>query len=357
MISPYDDLPDTAFWRSAVGGRAPLDPGQLYTPRFPVRRKAAIVTAGSCFAQHIGRTLRGAGCNVIDTEPAPIGLPDDVQAKFGYGLYSARYGNIYTARQLVQLFDEAKGEFTPALPIWQKNGRFYDAFRPNVEPEGFESEDLVREHRAEHLSAVLKAFASADVFVFTFGLTEAWIHRKTGTVYPTAPGTIAGDYDPALFEFKNYSFHDVLSDFKTFRRKLIALKGGPVRFVVTVSPVPLTATASGMHVEVATAYSKAVLRAVCGQLCEMFPNVDYFPSYEVITSTNARGQYFEANKRSVSKQGVDTAMSLFLRAHGFTNGATELTSDVQSPGASLSSQSDEEDGLICEEALIEASRK
>ena len=31
-------------------------------------------------------------------------------------------------------------------------------------------------------------FRAADVFVFTFGLTEAWIHRASGTVYPTAPG-------------------------------------------------------------------------------------------------------------------------------------------------------------------------
>ena len=57
MTSPYDKLPDTAYWRSAVGERSPLDPGPLYTAKFPVRKKSAIVTAGSCFAQHIGRHL------------------------------------------------------------------------------------------------------------------------------------------------------------------------------------------------------------------------------------------------------------------------------------------------------------
>ncbi len=355
MTSPYDNLPDTAFWRTAVGERSALDPGPLYTAKFPIRKKTAIVTAGSCFAQHIGRHLRQAGCHVLDAEPSPARLPDDLLNRFGYGLYSARYGNIYTSRQLVQLWDEATGKVTPALPVWQKDGRFYDAFRPSVEPDGLPSEDLVRLHRAEHLAAVKRIFAAANVFVFTFGLTEAWIHKATGTVYPTAPGTIAGDHDPDVFQFKNYTYPEILADFRAFRRQMMALKPTGMRFVITVSPVPLTATASGQHVEVATAHSKAILRAVCGELAATCPNVDYFPSYEIITSANNRGVYFEPNKRSVTKEGVASAMSMFLRAHG-------LAEATARPAAKAKAEDDDADqdarnDVICEEALLEALRK
>ena len=158
-------------------------------------------------------------------------------------------------------------------------------------------------------------FREADVFVFTFGLTEAWIHRASGTVYPTAPGTIAGDFDPATFAFHNFDALEVLADFEAFRAALQAINPG-VRFLVTVSPVPLTATATGEHVEVATCYSKAVLRAACGMLVARHPDIDYFPSFEIITSQNARGAYYEPNGRSVSSAGVETAMGFFLRAHG-----------------------------------------
>ena len=348
MTSPYDTLPDTAFWRSAVGERSALDPGPLYSAKFPLRKKSAFATAGSCFAQHIGRHLRQAGCNVLDSEPSPLKLPEDLLSRFGFGLYSARYGNIYTARQLLQLWEEATGKFTPAEPIWQKNGRFYDAFRPSVEPEGLPSAELVRLHRAEHLAAVKRAFEAANVFVFTFGLTEAWIHKKTGTVYPTAPGTIAGSHDPEVYQFKNYSFGEIINDFRTFRRQMMALKPSGMRFVITVSPVPLTATASGQHVEVATAHSKAILRAVCGELAASFPNVDYFPSYEIITSANNRGVYFETNKRTVTKEGVNAAMSMFLRAHGF---------DERRPTATAETEEDAETDLACEEALLEGFQK
>jgi len=347
MTSPYDGLPRSAYWKTAVSERTPLDPGDLYRPRFPVTRTMRIVTAGSCFAQHIGRTLNAAGFRIIDTEPLPATVPDALAQAHGYRLYSARYGNIYTAAQLLQLYDEACGRITPADPVWQAEGRFHDAQRPSLDPGGLATVAEVQEHRAHHLGRVKQAFEQADVFVFTFGLTEAWLHKATGTVYPTAPGTIAGQFDPANYVFKNYDVAEVLDAFRTFMKRLRKVNRR-VRFLITVSPVPLTATASGQHVEVATAYSKAVLRAVCGKLYDDDSGVDYFPSYELITSANNRGVYFEANKRSVTAAGVDRAMKLFLDAHGVQPEVSKAD-----PAKAGAEDDDAEAELRCEEALLE----
>lgn len=380
MTSPYSNLPDRAFWRSAVGGRAPLEPGDVYAPRFKIGNTTRIVTAGSCFAQHVGRALRSAGFNVVDTEPAPKSMSPALAKRFGFGLYSARYGNVYTTRQLLQLLDEAEGRLPPAEPVWEKQGRFFDAFRPGVEPEGLTSPELVALHRADHLRAVNAAFDQADLFVFTFGLTEAWIHTDTGTVYPTAPGTLAGCFDPSVFSFVNYRHAQVLDDFLQFRDRMMARRPD-IRFLVTVSPVPLTATASGQHVEVATAYSKSVLRAVCGELCERFDNIDYFPSFEIITSQNARGVYYEANLRNVSMMGVNAAMRTFLAAHG--SAATKSADNADTVAAtaerraarkrqlknrakralqagepaSATNGADAAQDVVCEEAILEAFQK
>jgi hypothetical protein len=337
MASPYDRLPKTAYWKSAVQDRAALDPGALYTPRWPVNRAMRVVTAGSCFAQHIGRELRNAGFRIVDAEPLPAVIPDAMAGDHGYRLYSARYGNIYTTAQLLQLYDEACGRVTPADPVWQRDGRFYDAQRPGLDPGGLSSPEEVLKHRKHHLARVKEAFEQADLFVFTFGLTEAWVHTASQTVYPTAPGTIAGHYDPQTHAFKNFDMIEVHAAFATFMKRLRKVNR-KVRFLITVSPVPLTATASGQHVEVATAYSKAVLRATCGKLYADDDGVDYFPSYELITSTNNRGVYFEPNKRSVSPAGVAQAMKLFLDAHHIAPPTTQP----------------EEDDLRCEEALLEA---
>jgi GSCFA family len=352
MDSPYSNLDQRAYWRSAVGKREPLDPGDLYHPKFPVTRDMRVVTAGSCFAQHVGRSLRTAGYNVIDTEPFPEFENDATAQKFGYRLYSARYGNIYTARQLMQLVDEMRGAFQPAVPVWEKNDRFFDALRPSVEPDGLETAESVMTHRALHLSKVRQAFFRCDLMVFTFGLTEAWVHRESGTVYPTAPGTIAGQFDPDIYAFRNFDYQEIISDFEQFIQ-VMRKKNPDIKFLITTSPVPLTATASGNHVEVATCYSKSVLRAVCGSLCDRHDDVDYFPSYEIITSTNNRGIYFEANKRSVSSLGVKTAMEKFMAAHRPESPglrANEKASGRNMPSGDILSNHDE----VCEDALLDA---
>jgi len=365
MTSPYSDLPPRAFWRSAVAERLPLDMSGLYQRKFKIGRKTRIVTAGSCFAQHVGRALRGAGFQVLDYEKGPAGVETTLK-RFGYGLYSARYGNIYTVRQLRQLLAEAFDGLQPAYPVWERDGRYFDAFRPTVEPEGLPSPEAVAAHRADHLAAVRQLFRDADLFVFTFGLTEAWVARSDGTVYPTAPGTVAGSHDPAKFAFRNYRYAEILSDFKIVRKKLRSLNPR-MRFLVTVSPVPLTATASGQHVEVASTYSKAVLRAVCGDLAHLYKDVDYFPSFEVITSQTARGTNFEPNMRGVTPEGVARAMGLFMAAHDTDRGAGATGSAAGSaqtparpakaarkPASARPKPAIRDDDVVCEEVLLDA---
>lgn len=314
MTNPYQGLPAEAFWRTGVAERPPLSVDGLYTPRFTISRKARIFTAGSCFAQHVGRALRTNGFDVLDAEPPLASASDAAAQRFGYRMYSARYGNIYTARQMVQLLREANGNFTPAEPVWTRDGAFFDSQRPGVEPEGLPSAEAVLEHRARHLARVRHALEQADIFVFTLGLTEAWLHREAGDVYPTAPGTLAGSHDDRTYVFRNFTVDEVFRDISQFRRMVRRVRPR-ARFVLTVSPVPLTATASGRHVQVATSYSKAVLRAAAGMAYDQFRDVDYFPSYEIITAPSSHGVYFAANRRSVTPQGVAAAMGAFLMAH------------------------------------------
>lgn len=353
MDSPYEGLARSAFWRTGVVGHEPNAIPNLYARKFPISREIRVATAGSCFAQHIARNLRLRGFSVVDAEPAPKGLDETSAAEFGYGIYSARYANIYTARQLVQIAREAFGQFTPADTVWEKDGRYYDAMRPSVEPFGLSSPSEIADHREYHLGKVRDVIASADVFVFTLGLTETWMHRASGTVYPTAPGTIAGKFDPELYRFHNFGFREVYDDLSAF----IELAEGVnpnIRFLLTVSPVPLTATASGEHVLAATIYSKSVLRAAAGQLFHERANVEYFPSYEIITSSLSKGAYFERNLRSVRSAGVKAAMGAFFSEHdreGAAEGGSRHRAKSRNGGLTGAKNKDD---MVCEEVLLES---
>lgn len=351
MKSPYTGLPPRAFWRTGVSKQHPLTITDLYRRKFEIGLTDKIVTAGSCFAQHISRKFTSHGYHVVNAEPAPQGMDAETAKKFGYGVYSARYGNIYTPRQLLQLTHESLGFTTPQNIVWEKDGRYFDALRPSVEPEGLDSPEEVLIHRKGHLTAVRRILRSMDLFVFTFGLTEAWMDKRDGTVFPTAPGTIAGTFDPDLFVFKNFTFNEVMDDFLRFRQ--LVLKRNPkTKFLVTVSPVPLTATASSEHVLAATTYSKSVLRAVAGELAEKFEDVDYFPSYEIIASHFSRGFFFESNLRTVHPAGVEHVMRIFFEAHGMLTSKGDMGNKTKPVSQAKPSAS--QDDVVCEEILMDA---
>ena len=355
--SPYANLSKRFFWNSGVVQQSPFNVKGIYIKKWDIKPEWKIATAGSCFAQHISTHLRNNGFNLIDLEPPPSGLPVNLHKKFGFSTYSARYGNIYTIRQLLQLAQEVTGSHKPGEIAWKTNDKFYDALRPNIEPDGLDSQEEVRTHRDYHLSRVKEMFQSMDLFIFTFGMTEAWIHKKTGTVFPTAPGTIAGSFHPDIYEFKNFEFNEVIKDFIAFQKIITRMRGGKAmpHFLLTVSPVSLTATASQKHVLQATTYSKSLLRTVAGQLSATHEYIDYFPSYEIIINQAARGAFYENNLRSVRPEGVATAMKVFFGQHviDLINKQKYFSEVVGGVEESCSSKINEDD-VECEDALLEA---
>lgn len=315
MSTPYSAQPRKAFWRTGVADEHPLAVQGLYEKRFALSPNFKIATAGSCFAQHVARALRASGFGFLDVEPPPPMLSKEDWARFGYGLYSARFGNVYTVRQMLQLFERAFGKFIPLDRAWQSDKGVFDPFRPTIQPNGFASQEELEQDIEQHFAKVREMFKAADVLIFTLGLTEAWVNSADGAVYPSCPGALAGTFDSARHKFVNFTFADVYGDLRALIQSVRDVNP-EARFIFTVSPVPLTATATDNHVLVASSYSKAVLRAAVGQIYDEFECVDYFPSYEVISSHPFRGFFFEANMRSVAPKGVEYVMSHFFAQHG-----------------------------------------
>ncbi|MGB0508152.1 MAG: GSCFA domain-containing protein [Pikeienuella sp.] len=347
--TPYSEAPPESFWASCAD-----DPtfylSQLWVPKFDITSSTAIATAGSCFAQHIGARLRQSDANFLDVEPRLEVLGEAAGKKFGYDLFSARYGNIYTARQLLHLVQDCRKSRVRKHAFWTKGRAWYDALRPTMEPEGLTSLEEAKAHRIHHLGKVKSLFQQTDVLIFTLGLTEYWRDRRTGTAYPTCPGLVAGEFDPKLHELRIAPYEEVMADMKSALSALRRLNS-KMNVILTISPIPLTATASGGHVVPATIYSKSVLRAVAGQLTETFDHVDYFPSFELVTSA-AFGHHYTGDGRQVSNAGIDLAMNAFF-ANCSLNASTSQIADTKTE---INDQEDGPDDLHCDELLMGAFR-
>ncbi len=350
--SPYDDLPPRAFWRRAVAEPGVAGLADLWASRWDLPADARFATYGSCFAQHIARALRARGMGWIDAEPAPPRTPEGVAAAFNYSVFSARTANIYTAAQLRLLLDLATGSDLSRPEVWDDGGTFRDSLRPAIEPDGFASRDEALASRASLIRAFRRSVEGADVFVFTLGLTEGWISTRTGQPYAMCPGTLGGSFDPATHGFVNSRSAAIRADLDAALALLRQLNPG-VKLLLTVSPVPLTATASGDHVLVATTRSKATLRTVAAELAADDAGVDYFPSYEIITGAPARMAFFEDNLRSVRPEGVATVMGHFFKGLRLT--APARHGAVPSPLRALRAarRAMRAEALVCEEAMLD----
>ncbi|MGK7868962.1 GSCFA domain-containing protein [Falsiroseomonas sp. E2-1-a20] len=355
MDHPYRSLPDTAFWRRAVAGVPDGTVDPVTQVPFGIGPRDAVATAGSCFAQHIAGHLHRRGHRLVRTEPPP-----EAPEAAAFGLFAANYGNIYTCRHMLRLCEEAFGLFQPRDAAWQRpDGRFVDAFRPGLHPAGHATADAVRAAREPHLAALRQVFETADVLVFTLGLTEAWIGAD-GAAYPLAPGILASPAEPSSCRFHNFTLDEVRADLLAFLGLVAEVNPG-LRCILTVSPVPLAATYTAAHVLPASSYSKAVLRVAAEEAAARLPLVAYFPSYEIITGPQARGRYFAEDLRSVTAAGVAAVMSVFDR-HYLTGEGRPVVAPAPAAVPKATSPADAAafDSLaqiLCDEDALDPGRK
>lgn len=347
---PYSDLRPYQFWRRSISAVEAHLVDPVIHPRFSLTADTRVATAGSCFAQHISRRIRRSGYCYLVTEDGGD-LPPDERSSAGYGLFPARFGNIYTTVQLLQLFDKAFGERDGLAEAWQRpDGRHVDPLRQQVDPRGFASADGVLQDRARHLPCVRRMFEQADVFIFTLGLTEAWRSRRDGTVFSAAPGVVGGAFHPDLHEFVNFSLEETYAALRAFLGKFHTVNPS-AKVLLTVSPVPLMATYEDRSVLLSNTYSKSVLRIAAEMAIRDHDWVDYFPSYEIITGSFAGGLYYGADHREVNALGVAHVMRCFMRNY------TAEGRHEEAPPLAIFSHDQASRTVICDEDILDAARR
>jgi len=339
---PYQNRPVRAFWKTAVAGRSGGELVDLWQPKSELKSTTRIATFGSCFARNIGARLVARNWGWINAEPAPDFAPEMIADAFGYGHFSARTGNIYTTAALLQWLGWAAGQSAPVDEVWPYNNRWIDPFRGEIEPNGFESPAILLQSRAVTIAALRKAIESADVFLFTLGLTEYWSNAETGAVYQTCPGTRGGRFDATRHQFNQARTANVLAELDAARDLLHHINPA-LKLILTVSPVSPSATMTEAHILTAASHSKSVLRAAAGDCAATHVDVDYFPGYELITGALAGEPRYAVGQRHVAPAAIDMVMDHFFAA---------ASDDAPKEPAAKSAQITEDDE--CDEAYYAA---
>ena len=313
MSHPYQGFAQKCFWEHAVSIRAWPDIFKDEEPKFKIAPTEVICTGGSCFAQRISEFIQSCKFKFGQFEPPHPLLCKDDAINLGYGQFSARYGNLYTARQLRQLIDESFGVIPQRNCFGgHRDGGVIDLLRPAINRHHrFECAAEAEADRSFHLSRVRALFLETDVYIFTLGLTESWIDSD-GNAYGVHPAVVMKAEEPFTVEKINFDYIETYNDLAhtiSFLRSI----NPKIKFILTVSPVGLAATHQSRHILLSTSYSKSVLRAVAGRIFDILPFVDYFPSYELFSLAQSFGQFLASDLRDVSPRGILVTMQLFVK--------------------------------------------
>ncbi|QTC87337.1 GSCFA domain-containing protein [Brevundimonas pondensis] len=277
------------------------------TPSFEFSRDTPVLTIGSCFARNIERHLVSLG---FDLPMTKVVLPREERV-------SETANDILNKYSVHSIENELRWAFEPcpvpetALFLQTEDGLWHDPqLAPNIIPAAFER---VVERRREVMDAT-REMARCGLIIITLGLAESWFDLETGLYLNGAPPPAALKRYPGRFALDVLSYGEILESLERIR-ELVKRHGRPdAKILITTSPVPFKATFSGEDALVANCYSKSVQRAACREFSGMHGDVDYFPSYEVVTLTE-RKLAFEVDNIHVRHNVVAQIMETVLATY------------------------------------------
>ncbi|MBT9385624.1 GSCFA domain-containing protein [Pseudooceanicola sp. CBS1P-1] len=248
---------------------AMLVPG--LSPGFTLAPGEGVFTIGSCFARNVEKALLAHGLSVptaaftAPEEEAP-GQPNRLLNQYNPGTMLQCLEDLEVPLGARALYEAGPGMVLDAL--------LATGGRPVARARALARRQEIRTLYARGLSV-------CSTVVVTLGLVEAWFDRADGLYLNEAPGRAVLNAHPGRFVFRQLGPAECRSLLDALLARLLERDR---RVLLTVSPVPLQATFAGGDAICRNAYSKAVLRVVAEEAARDHPRVDYFPSYEMVTS-------------------------------------------------------------------------
>ena len=300
-----------------------------FSPNFHLEPGEKIFTIGSCFARNIEKALASRGFDVVTRRILSA----------GHTLFKHRanilnnYGVPSILNELTWALD-GDHPFDAATNLFELYpDRFVDIHLPAAIRPASQDEVLERRKVITEITGEVK---NCRIVVMTLGLTEVWFDRQSGLYLNYSPRRALVAKHPDRFELHVLSYADTL----TYLRQIVALLkqkcGSAQRLLLTVSPVPLTATYTDRDVLVANGLSKAVLRTAADEIIAENDHIDYFPSYESIT-LSARDAAWEEDQRHVEQAAIDLNIGRMIDGYvsRSSRGSADLGTQITKARAAL----------------------
>lgn len=234
-----------------------------------------VLALGSCFAAHIARKLAGAKFRVAENPSGILFNPLSIAAAI---------------RSYADPAPVTRGELGFDGEVWHHFG-FHGDFSAPTADEALQKMNAARQAGAD-------ALRTADRIVLTFG--TAWVYERQGEAVANCHRRPAAE-----FTRRRLGVDEIVTAFAD----LMAGPLGGREVILTVSPVRhLGDSLAG------NAVSKAALRLAAEELAERFPDVHYFPAYEILNDDLRDYRFYADDLVHPAPQAVEYVWEKFSAA-------------------------------------------
>ena len=282
-------------------------------PEFRIARGDKLFAIGSCFARGIETALKSRGFQV---ESAATDF-NQFNTVAGQKVTALGFTNKYTTYSIL---NELSWALDPDAKFPEQSLVDLDARRtidPHINPTLQVVDRAGTLERRRVMQAVNARLKDCRVLFMTLGLVEVWYDKLAKVHLNTTPNREMRGLDPKRYQFMVSNYPQNLENLEKLYALLQRFGHPQLQIVVTTSPVPLNATFTGQDIVVANTYSKSTLRAVAQDFAAAHPNVQYFPSYEIVMNSQ-RELAWEDDLRHVQGAMTQHVMDQFMR--GFVDG-------------------------------------
>jgi hypothetical protein len=275
-----------------------------HEPKFALSPNDRFFCMGSCFARNIEEHLIYQGIDVLSKRlisPAGEypGRPNALVNKF----------STHSMANELEWIEQAP-EFDSEFFAESETGWHDLQLSPGTTPVRL---DRAIDRRCYLSSQYFSRVRDATVIVLTLGLNEVWHDSATGWYLNAAPSFFGVRREPS-----RYTLHitDVAENIGQLEKihDIVCSINPEARFLVTVSPVPMSATFSGTDVLVANLRSKSTLRVAAETFALSHDRVDYFPSYDMV-AMSPRHLAYQADCLHVESEVVGEIIQEFMRLY------------------------------------------
>jgi hypothetical protein len=243
----------------------------LFKPKFPVQFDGLkVFTIGSCFARNIEEVLAPHNVRLPTMAfAAPKsewpGRPNGLLNEYNPGTMCQRI-----------MFALENKPYPAGTIVPQGDDLYVDLLLPSGSP--VTSERAME--RREEIASVYGHLSTSGLVIITLGLTEVWFDNETELYLNQLPPRVFSTDRKGRFELRRLDAFDCVP---MLEKALEAITASGTHILITVSPVPLSATFTSSDCVQANEFSKSVLRVTAERLTK-HPMIDYFPSYEIVRS-------------------------------------------------------------------------